>query len=395
MKRSLRSAATTMLTTATAVAVLTAAVVSTTGVAAYAATASTKCATGTLSYSFGDAEAAAATVGPNTSPTAVPTTTSKVRNANWKLVNKNSGSTLSQGLTDASNGSFSACYDSSLPASSIKIVFESASTTLWRVVTENSTTASSYLDEHNLVGTNFGDLKVADTKAGAFKIVDTLSDLWGINGNSTSNCWVANQANGQCKTITFAWGSAIDNNPDEGAETGYWDYEGPNTGTRFVVIGSTEVRSKHTILHEAGHALQYLLNKGFPVVTKCSDHHFETVSSTSCAWTEGWADAVAAWTLGDYRYVYDNGYYVNLTPNSGWATGPKVQGHIGSTLLQLWTGPDGGNWNGTIKAMNGKVLSCFKEYYAARPAAGLATNSTVQNVLTANTLSASDTARCS
>lgn len=78
----------------------------------------------------------------------------------------------------------------------------------------------------------------------------------------------------------------------------------------------------------------------------------------------------------------------------GPTTGPKVQGHIGSTLLQLWAGLDGGNWNGTIKAMNGKVLSCFKEYYAARPAAGLATNNTVQKVLTANTLSLRNTARC-
>ncbi|AJT42899.1 hypothetical protein [Psychromicrobium lacuslunae] len=391
MKRTSRSAVSAFLTTATAVVVLTAASVSTTGVTANAVTTSTNCATGTLSYSYKDAEAAANTVDPDTTPSSVPTTTSKVRNANWKLVNKSSGATLSQGLTDASNGSFSACYDSSIPSSSIKIVFESASTNLWRVVTKNKSNASTYFDEHNLTSANFGGLNVDSAKAGAFKIVDTLSSLWGINGNNSTDCWVANQANGQCKAITFAWGDAIDNGTNTDAGTAYWDL----SGTKFVVIGSTSTQSMHTIVHEAGHAWQYLLNKGFPTVTNCGDHHFETVSSKTCAWTEGWADAVAAWTLGDHRYVFDDGYYVNLTPNSNWATGPAVQGHIGSTLLQLWAGPDQQTWDGTIKAMNGTVISCFKQYYAARPAAGLATDSAVQQILSNNTLSANDTSSCS
>lgn len=359
------------------------------------ATGKTKCATGTLSYSFADSEAAAEKVGPGVEPSAVPTTKSLVRNANWKLLNKSTGELITSGVTDPKTGAFSACYDPSLASSAVKIQFESASSNLWRTVQANTEDAKTYTNEHELSAENFGALEVPANQAAAFKIVDTLSDLWVKRGNAKTACWTVKESEGQCTPITFAWGTGIDNNQsDGGKDTGYWDYSGTKEGTRYVVVGSNSIRSKHTIVHEAGHAWQYLLNAGFPEVTKCENHTFAEASSTTCAWTEAWADAVAAWTLGDTRYVYDSGKYTDLTTQSEWDKGAAVQGRVGAVLLQLWAGPDGGNWDKTITLMTGKVLSCFKDYYQARPAVGLGNDDGVQKILTDNSLDPQDQAKC-
>ncbi|WP_410657013.1 hypothetical protein [Amycolatopsis sp. lyj-112] len=130
-----------------------------------------------------------------------------------------------------------------------------------------------------------------------------------------------------------------------------------------VFLGNTMPDSKHLVLHEAGHWLQWqLYGRDFPEVDRCNPHYVEKSSSESCAWTEGFADAVAAYALGDYRYVYED----------------------------LWAarGPDGGNWNRTIALMTRDFSQDFREYFTEdRPAAGLSTAGAAERILTEHTTS--------
>jgi len=130
-------------------------------------------------------------------------------------------------------------------------------------------------------------------------------------------------------------------------------------------------------------------------VTGCNPHYIEKSSSISCAWTEGFADAVAAYVLGDYRYVYDDGNEFSIannltTPN--WDRGDTVQGRVGASLLDFWaaSGPDGGNWDRTIDLMSREFSQDFKEHFTVdRPNAvpPLSTTGAAKTIIQNHTIS--------
>ncbi|MFD5246282.1 metalloprotease [Amycolatopsis sp. NPDC058340] len=345
--------------------------------AAPATAAANACLTGTLAFDHLDAEAG----------TSKPLRTQVARNANWELWGRTGSGTatrLARGITGASDGRFTACHTASLAEAYVR--FRSSSTSMWRVVKAANNTTDYTFDSArrtNVSGTqDLGTVKVPSTLQRAWKVVDTLNVLYWKRANPVSSCWTARQADGRCDQITFVWDPKV-------ADGGYWDYP----GTNYVFLGNTMPDSKHLILHEAGHWLQWqLYGRDFPVVTGCNPHYIEKHSSESCAWTEGFADAVAAYALGDYRYVYDNGSsysFENDASTPGWDDGDTVQGRVGSSLLDLWAadGPDGGNWNRTIALMTRDFSQDFREYFTEdRPAAGLSTTGAAERILAGHTI---------
>jgi hypothetical protein len=254
---------------------------------------------------------------------------------------------------------------------------------MWRVIKdENSQAQYSFDSAHQTGSASLGTVRVPTSMQRAWTIVDTLNALYWKRNNPSSACWTKHQATGACDQLTFVW----DQNR---TDSGYWDYP----DTNYVILGENQPDSKHTILHEAGHWLQWqLYGHTFPRVTGCNPHFIEKSSSTSCAWTEGFADAVAAYTLGDYRYVYDDGdsYSLKNGPDTaGWDTGDTVQGRVGSSLLDLWAtnGPDGGNWNKTIALMSDQFSQNFREYFVTdRPTGGLSTSGAARTIIRSHTI---------
>ncbi|MFC7616735.1 metalloprotease [Actinokineospora soli] len=258
-----------------------------------AAVAAPACLTGSLAFDHYDAEAG----------TSKPLRTQVARNANWELWGTTSSGTASRrlatGITSHVDGRFSACYSGALAEA--YVVFRSSSTATWRVIkgkydpTEYSFSSSRRWNVSTSV--DLGVVKVPSSMQRAWKVVDTLNLLYWKRANSTSACWTSRQASGSCDTLTYVW-------RQDSTDGGYWDYG----GTNFVILAGNMPDSKHLILHEAGHWWQWqLYGRTFPRVTNCNPHYVELSSSTSCAWTEGFADAVAAYVLGDYRYVHDSG----------------------------------------------------------------------------------------
>ncbi|MGV9690034.1 metalloprotease [Streptomyces sp. NPDC003444] len=360
-----------------------------------ATAATTTCLNGSLAYDHRSAEAG----------TDKPLVTQQARNTNWELWGKTSptGQTqrLASGLTNYSNGSFSACYTGATNPSEAYVRFYSSSGTLWRVVgagTSNSgdpnwknTTQYAFntTTRTNPAGNvNLGTVKVPTNMQRAYKIVDTLNELYWKRG-TTSSCWTAKQTSA-CDPLTVAW-------RQDASSGGFWDhpsYPGDHSeGTDWAVLQADDPDSKHLILHEAGHWFQWQLHgKKWPDVYNCEGHNLDVGASTACGWTEGFASAVAAYALGDSNYVFSNGDTYNLldrNTTASWGTGDKVESRVTAALLELWgpNGPDGGNWNKTLTLMNNYVSRDFRQYFTEhRPLAGLSTTGTAKTIINRHTI---------
>ncbi|QKW10738.1 metalloprotease [Streptomyces sp. NA04227] len=349
------------------------------------ATGARNCLNGTLSYEHHDAEA-----GPEKPVVALP-----ARRANWELWGATSPDgkpeKLATGLTDAKDGTFAACHDGSLHQASVR--FRSSSAELWRVVKnwddESEYTFDSERVEEVSGEQDLGTVQVPEEMARAFSVVDTLNILYDKRGTD-SPCFTRHQGEGECETLTVAWGR-------DNEEGGYWDHpsnsDDESHGTDFVLLNADMPDSRHLVLHEAGHWFQWQLHgKWWPEVTGCNPHYFERESSPTCAWTEGFADAVAAHTLGDYRWVYENGDsfdFTNDETTEGWDKGDSVQARVSTSLLDLWAedGPDGGDWDATLQLMTEQRSSTFEEYFTeGRPTVPLPVDGDAKKIINKHTI---------
>ncbi|MFC9174067.1 metalloprotease [Streptomyces sp. NPDC101230] len=360
-----------------------------------AAAASTTCLNGTLAFDHNDAEAG----------TRKPLVTERARNSNWELWGRRTASgqveRLSSGLTGATDGRFSACHTGTAAPRDVHVRFFSSAGTLWRVVGagtakqgdpnwKNTTQYTFTTATRNTPAatTDLGTVKVPKAMQQAWKITDTLNQLYGKRGTG-SLCWTAHQTSA-CDQLTVAW-------RQDGSSGGYWDHPSfpgdTSDGTDWVVLKADDPDSKHLILHEAGHWFQWQLhNKQWPPVRDCNGHSLDRGASAACGWTEGFANAVAAYALGDSRYTFSTGDSYDLLDQrvvGGWGKGDWVEGRVAAALLELWgpNGPDGGNWNRTLKLMNTYVSADFKQFFTQhRPLAGLSTTGAAKTIINRNTI---------
>lgn len=332
------------------------------------------CLTGTLTYTFADAEGIASGARP-------------VRNANWELVGVPAGGsgaakTLSRGTTSGTDGAFSACAPyAGLAQASVR--FTTASNDMWRVIasTNGSVHSTSSAVKQNVSGTvSLGPVAASASTAGGFKILDTLNKLYWKRG-TTSPCWTENQSTvSACERLSVVWNNTT-------TDGGYWDDSNHN-----VYLAHDDPASQHLILHEAGHWFQWALYDGwFPAVSGCSPHYVDQASTTSCAWTEGFANAVAGYVLGDKRYVRPDGSQVAYQQADGspWPGGDKTEGNVAAALIDLFRldGPSG-EWTANIHLFSVDASDDFREYFVAdRPAYGLSTTGEAKAIINARGIS--------
>ncbi|MEV5003440.1 hypothetical protein [Nocardioides sp. LML1-1-1.1] len=327
------------------------------------------CVRGTLAYSFYDAE------------TDDRDFSATVPRARFEL--RDDSGVLSTGETDR-RGGFAACTRRA--GTGLRVWFaSSAAHGTWQVI-RTSVVDPGKDDLHwfgtRSIDTSHGrrvDLGVVQPPAdqqGAFRIVSVLDKLYDERGHH-SRCF-AKVDTGRCAPLTYVWAADRETG-------GWWDYWGPGdayvdpeegglVNTKYVVLDKTDPASQHTILHEAGHWLQWQLHRErFPEVTACNPHYINKPSSESCAWTEGFADAVAAHVLGDRRYVYSSGFSYPLhrtdcTPaeprGCAFDGGRATQGNVGSALLDLWDAE--GGWRHSFAAMATQVSPDVQAYYEHR-----------------------------
>ncbi|UJB40112.1 mycolysin [Streptomyces sp. A1-5] len=307
-----------------------------------------------------------------------------ISNANitlWGKPTPNSGTQkLATGMTGNGDGKFNLCYT---PSASVTpqawVEFQTQAGQMWSVVDANGglySTATYSLN--NISGTtNLGNVYANDGQSRAWHALDTLNKLW-WNRGSTTNCWASSQQDGHCTPITVQW--------YPGSTDGtYW-----STGEDKIHLADNDPDSEHTTAHEAGHALMGKLYHGWwPNVSNCSPHYVNRTSSTSCGWTEGFANAVAFHTFNDTTYYWGNGSSMNLANDrstTGIDPGDACEARVATALVDLWSQVDGG-WMRSNTMMTKTWQSSFREYFVNdRPDYGLDSGTTAQNILYNHTI---------
>ncbi|WP_406242799.1 RICIN domain-containing protein [Streptomyces anulatus] len=315
------------------------------------------CVSGTLQFDYQSAEA-----GPSK-----PTLTRGARNASVELWGRELATEtdhkLNTGtqLTSAADGSFNLCYTPVNTTSMDRLFVRLAtrSNQVWKVANTSGTVYTHDTPTLTNVSTNVALGAVNPTVADrAWHAFDTVNLLWSQRANSTTPCWTTAETNAAtCTTLTLRWQTGSNSGP-------YYDL------ANNIYLAEDNPDSEHTVLHEAGHFFQQRLYNGtFPTVTNCNPHYIHLASSATCGWTEGFGDAVAAYLLGDNRYVFPNGDSTSFTHSAGWQTGDHVQGNVAASLLQLWNQVDG-SWNRSITTLAANTPSTFADWFKnVRPTA--------------------------
>ncbi len=323
------------------------------------------CMNGTLQFDYQSAEA-----GPTK-----PTLTRSARNASVELWGREKSTDTDHKLnsdtqlTGAADGSFNLCYTpvSTSSMDHLYVRFATQNNQVWRVVQDANNTPYSFTTatQSNVsASVALGTVKPPVATNRAWHAFDTVNALWSKRANSTTPCWTSAEANAAtCTTMNLNWTS--------GSGTGPWYI----TGSHTVFLSDQDPDSEHMVLHEASHFFQHRLYKDFwPAnIPNCNPHYINWPSSGTCAWTEAFADAAAAYVLGDQRFVFPNGDVTPFVAGDAWQTGDQVQGNIDMALLKLWNTVDG-NWNGTIASLGTNTPTTFADWFKnVRLTSGLST----------------------
>ncbi|MFI1200843.1 mycolysin [Streptomyces sp. NPDC020883] len=307
-----------------------------------------------------------------------------VHNANvtlWGQPTANSGTQqLATGMTGNNNGSFNLCYTPTTSVTSkVWVEFQTQAGQSWSVVDGNGRRyATATYSQDNVSGsTSLGNVYANEGQSRAWHALDTLNKLWWTRG-STTNCWTGSQQDGHCTPITVQW--------YPGSTDGtYW-----STNEDKIHLADNDPDSEHTVVHEAGHALMGKLYKGWwPNVSNCSPHYVSRTSSTSCGWTEGFANAVAFHTFNDTTYYWGNGSSQNLANDrstTGIDPGDACEARVATALVDLWSQVDGG-WARSNTMMTKTRQSSLREYFVEdRPDYGLDSGTKARDILYDHTI---------
>ncbi|MFJ9447011.1 RICIN domain-containing protein [Kitasatospora sp. NPDC101235] len=319
---------------------------------------------------------------------AKPTRTKPLRNATVELWGSEQSTETPHalnvvGLTDYIDGSYNLCYTptTTTSLSSVQVKAWAASNRLWWVYGPSEVyTMLSQAMSNISRNTNFGTTKAPASTAQAWHIADTLNVAWWNRANPKSICWSANETDGNtCTPLKVRWAPASPG-------SGHTQYDPANN---IVYIIGADADSEHYILHEASHFLMHrLFNGPWSDSLTCQTHSIWRVSSEGCGWSEGFANAAAAYMLGDSRFVFGDGSSSEFAYGGGWDVGDQVEGNVAGSLLGLWRNVDNG-WSGSIAAIAAQKPYTFSAYFnTARPAANppLATDGAALGKLAPHTI---------
>ncbi|MET8542795.1 ricin-type beta-trefoil lectin domain protein [Kitasatospora sp. NPDC004799] len=334
------------------------------------------CISGAIQYDYQSAE----------DGTAKPTRTKPLRNATVELWGAEKSTDSPHALnvwqyTGVTDGSYNLCYTptTTTSLSTVWVKVWAASGNLWRVLDNNGqyyTMQTPALS--NVTGNrNAGTTKPPASTARAWHIVDTINPLWWYRNNPVSACWSTHETDTDtCTQLTVKW-----------VDTASQSWYDPTSNT--VRLYGADADSEHYILHEASHFLMHrMFNGPWPDSLTCPNHGIPYASTDGCAWSEGFANASAAYLLGDSRFVFGTGNSTAFTYGDGWGVGDVVEGNVAGSLLDLWRSVDT-NWNGSIAAITAQKPLTFSAYFnTVRPAANppLSTGSTALAKLSPHTI---------
>ncbi|RXZ49122.1 hypothetical protein ESP57_09260 [Agromyces fucosus] len=306
--------------------------------------------------------------------------------------------TLATGLTDAEDGSYELCFTSPAPElASLSVEFTTRNA-WWEI--DDMTGATSYTTRSAPVtdvaaGTvqDFGTSVPSALHMRAFNAFDIHNALYELRGSGT-DCWTAEQTT-DCEKLKARWAPG---NTDGG-------YYQTAANVRSVYLTDAMPDTLHTVVHEAGHNFQHLLyNWRWPTGDCPSPHSLHRVTGAMCAWTEGFANAVTGYAMGDGRYYYNTTDWMDLMQTGLQDTtiaparpnpdnGEHVEGRVAGAMISLWRELDGGP-EATFRNLDQYDSFDFAEWFNVdRPKSGLSVDRQARDILNEHTIDFRDVRR--
>ncbi|WP_157630735.1 hypothetical protein [Kribbella catacumbae] len=306
--------------------------------------------------------------------------------------------TLTTGLTGATDGGYSLCFKhSGSPLAAMWVQF--ATRTSWWEVTDMTGTNPYVVEVAPLtnvpVGTtqSFGTTSPSALHMPAFDAFDVINNVYEMRG-SGNQCWTSEETS-NCSRLKNRWAPGNTNG-------GYYSTD---PAVRSVFLTDAMPDARHPIAHEAGHNLQHLLyNWYWPRFDCPSPHSLHRVTGPMCAWTEGFANAITGYAMGDGRYYYNvtdwmdlmqTGFQDGTLPpaRTNPDNGDDVEGRVAGAMIALWRGTDGGPRR-TLDNMDRYASDTFDEWFNVdRPRSGLAVDRKARDVLYRHTIDYRDIKR--
>lgn len=147
------------------------------------------------------------------------------------------------------------------------------------------------------------------------------------------------------------------------------------TSTDTMYLSADDPKFRNIVAHEAGHAvMDYSYHGAFPATTNCNPHSIWIKSSTTCAWTEGWADWFGAATYGSPTFVTPTFTFDLESPTWGspswFEEGDEVEGRIAGALIDIIDGSNEGFWDrhtesvaNIFQTLRSHVSNTFNEFW--------------------------------
>jgi len=310
-----------------------------------------------------------------------------------RVSSSGSTQTFASGLTDSANGAYNVCFTA--PAAqvySLSVRFTSSSA-LWRV-TDNGGSTSYTVDtpvRYNVpAGTDqsFGSSAPGSIHMRGWHAFDTLNLLWFARSSGTG-CWTARETS-NCSYMTVHW--------QPGSTDGTYYHLGTGAAGSWVALADADADSEHLVLHDTGHAYQHILYGYWWPASDCpSPHYLHLRSGQMCAWTEGFANAVAGYLKGDGRFYWPNGAWMDLM-QTNWndpsrpasstnpQDGEEVEARVAGSLIDLWRTADGGPGR-DFDNIRLNRSSSFREWFNEdRPATGLDVSAATRDLVYTHTI---------
>jgi hypothetical protein len=253
----------------------------------------------------------------------------------WDEDNLSGDDLLASGVT-GSDGSYHLCYTDTdgfgegEDAQETYVLYVSENS-VWRV-RDNAANDETYENQSTTVGVDEGDdFDWGDRSPGnnidrgihAFHAINKLWQ-WGVDPNGLCFDWGAVN----CRQLTVNWtSSSVDGT--------FYSLSGND-----VHLLAADPDSEHTVIHEATHAvMDDVYNDSYPSIPNCNPHTVQGISSTGCAWTEGFAEWVPAAVLNDPFYRWPSGASLDLenvdSLSGGWSDGDSVEGRVAGAMIDI------------------------------------------------------------
>lgn len=216
---------------------------------------------------------------------------------------------------------------------------------------------------------SFGGLMPGNDIHRGMNAFDAANDAWVW---VPSDCWDAND--GTCRQVVINWTATS-------TDGTFYSRAGND-----VHLAADDPNAPTVVIHEIGHAvMDDVYEDAMPPNPNCSNHPIRGVTSTGCAWTEGFAEWFPAGVLNDPFFRWPDGSSLDLENNTwgtpDWSNGDAVEGRVAGAMIDIsdftneafWDrygeGDPGNIWTTFLN----NVSNTFLEFWQHRAAGGFNT----------------------